>query len=148
MLHQSPWRGLWPKHRLSPTQTGQQHRQLEIPASTGCSNCGASSHVARSRDCPAATRVCRSCGRLGHYISRCRTSRGRLSSSSSFHLVQVIAVVSRHLEVRTNFVNGSSSATQDVAAVEVINCALVGSIQTSALGSFKRLRCRPTYTRT
>ena len=39
-----------------------------------CYNCGRSSHPTGSKDCPARSRTCSSCGRQGHFAAVCRSS--------------------------------------------------------------------------
>jgi hypothetical protein len=130
-----PVRGCKPQPRAMPSSAG-----------TGCSNCGASGHVARSPDCPAQGRTCRGCGRVGHYASCCRASQpsGQLPQpcrltrrSGSRRRIHR----SRRRDARTNFVDGSSPTDSDFDAADVINSVMIGSVQVGAIGSFKRVSC-------
>ena len=55
-------------------QVSRHHRRASPWSESGCWNCGQRNHTSKSVDCPARGQSCRSCGKSGHFSSKCRST--------------------------------------------------------------------------
>jgi hypothetical protein len=114
-------------------------------ASSGCGNCGRDSHATRSADCPARGQLCRSCGKIGHFSVKCRSSAtsdrsnsGRMSNRQCVYAGNRRRSQSSHRRqnrrsARTNRIDNNLET-----AADVVNSVQISSIQICKPGTSSR----------
>ena len=119
-------------------------------ASSACGYCGRRGHTSRD-NCPAREKICDFCTKVGHFASVCRKrDSGQAPSSSA---VQSPHPRRRHRPPRRGKFSAQNQVQAEANASSItdvdseyddydIETVMIGHIQTSTPGTFKRVQCK------
>jgi hypothetical protein len=118
------------------------------PSSSGCGNCGRDGHTARCAECPARGQLCRSCGKYGHFSSKCRSSAttdrrvsGRTPSRYPGQVANRRRSKSNHRRSNRRSVRANKIDDDMDSAADAVNSVTISSVQVCKPGAFKQVRC-------
>jgi hypothetical protein len=117
-------------------------------SSSGCGKCGRDGHTARCAECPARGQLCRSCGKYGHFSSKCRSSAatdrrasGRTPSRYPGQVENRRRSKSSHRRSNRRSVRANKIDDDMESAADAVNSVTISSVQVCKPGAFKQVRC-------
>jgi len=124
-------------------QVSRHHRRASPSSESGCWNCGQRNHTSMSADCPARGQSCRSCGKSGHFSSKCRsTAKTNQASSRTSSQSDSRRRGNSHHRRRNRSSARTNNINDDIeSATDVVNSVIISSIQVGKPGSFKKVIC-------